>query len=443
MKKLHKIIPSILLTVSLSFASHGVVYANEIDERLKIHGFASQGYVLSPDAPFAGTQTENGSFDFREFGLNLSFDFNEKTRVAGQILNRQQGDSVKSKTSLDFLLVDRVIYQDAKTSFGVRLGRVKNDVGLYNSIRDIPSARPGIDVPKSIYFDSFRDTFISVDGINLYGNHLADAGLFEWNLFYGNKNIDSKALEYYALGGKTQGDYDVKGILGGKLTFEPNDISGLKLGLSAIKTKVKLEDANTYNDSVALLFSRFGALGVNPMDGVDAREEAIIAGEVRENLNEYAIGNENDINLFILSLQYAFKDIVLSSEMLRIINESSISIPSLAGPQSINSKGNVSGFFVQLEWFPASSWSTLVRYEELVLDDDRSVEEFARSYDQTHGYQKALTFGAKWNIDNHWSLTGQMGFNEGTAWIPIYEGMENDQTTQYWKIYRAALNYQF
>lgn len=416
--------------------------ANEFDN-LSIHGFASQGYFYNPDAPYAGADAKQGSFNVREFGLNAAYDINDKTRIAGQVLNRSLGQSVESKTSLDFLLLDQVIDQTDSSVFGVRLGRVKNDFGLYNSIRDIPSARPGIQIPQSVYFDSFRDTFLSVDGMNVYGNKIAEKGLFEWNVFFGKKDIDSKSLEYYALGGLNPGDYEVGDIYGGKLVFEPNDVPGLKLGLSTIKTDVKLEGARSASQSTSLLSSNFGRIGVNPFDGISTQEQAAIGDEIENNLNEYALENENKIHLIMASLQYAFGDFLLSTEYLNIALDSSIVIPSLNGSVEISNTGNVSGFFMQLEWFPALDWSTLIRYEELVLDDDRSIEDLARSFDETHGYQKALTLGAKWDFHQNWSLSGQITINEGTAWIPIYEGMEDDQTTQHWKVYRAALNYQF
>lgn len=418
------------------------VSAYDFDD-LKVHGFASQGYFYTPDAPYAGLDAKKGSFNVRELGLNAAYDINDKTRIVGQFLNRSLGDSLESKTGLDFLLLDKVIDQTDSSVFGVRLGRVKNDFGLYNSIRDIPSARPGIEVPQSVYFDSFRDTFLSVDGMNVYGNQIVEKGLFEWNAFYGKKEVDSKSLEYYALGGLNPGDYEVGDIYGGKMVFEPNDAPGLKLGLSTIKTNVKLEGARTAGQSTALLSSNFGSIGVNPLDGISPQEQAAIGNEISNNLNEYVLENEINIHLIMASLQYAFADFLLSTEYLKIAVDNKIVLPALNGTLEENFTANVSGFFVQLEWFPSLKWSTLIRYEELVLDDDRSVEELARSYDQTHGYQKALTLGAKWNFNQSWSLSGQMTINDGTAWIPIYEGMENDQTTQHWKVYRAALNYQF
>ena len=439
MKKLIQSLSYALVLSSLSFAAHSI----EVTDNVHLHGFASQGYLYSPDAPYAGREAQDGSFDFREFGLNLSAELDDKTRMAFGVLNRSVGDSVKSKSSLDFLLIDRVIYQSAGSTFGLRVGRVKNDIGLYNSIRDIPSARPGIEIPKSVYFDSFRDTFLSVDGLNLYGNTVSVAGLVEWNVFYGHKDIDSNSLEYYALGGLSQGHYDVGRILGAKVFFEPTALSGFKVGLNFIKTNADLDNGPTANESTSQLTSKFSSLGINPMDGISPQEKLIIANEISNNLNQYAMKNENEINLAMLSMQFAFDNFLFSSEYLNIANKSLIIIPSLNGSEVTKNSGNVSGFFLQLEWFPSINWSALVRYEELVLDDKRNLKELARTYDETHGYQKALTLGTKWNFYENWSLSGEVSINDGTAWVPIYKGMENDQTKQHWKVYRAALSYQF
>ncbi len=435
MKKLTFLAPLFIL---FSFTSPA--FAISLNDDIELHGFASQSYVYSPDSPYAGTQTEDGSFDFRELGLNLSWNMDEKTRITGQVLSRDFGERADAETGVDFLLLDRVIIQEPTHSFGVRLGRVKNDFGLYNSSRDVPSARPGLEVPQSVYFDSFRDTFLSVDGVNLYGNALGEAGLMEWNVFYGDRDIDSKYMEYYALGGPAEGDYELDKIFGAKLVFEPSQLSGLKLGLSGIRSGLNLNKTQSLQDAQIALSSQFGNLGINPFDGFSAQEQAVLGGHVVQNLNKYVVKNEVDIAFLMASLQYSYDDLLLSAEYMQIHLDNTSEF-ALIGERSLTSM--VEGFYVQAEWFPQSDLVTLIRYEELFLNSDQPVEYLARPYDQTHGYQKAWTVGAKWFINKNWSLGGQIAFNEGTAWAPVYDGMEDNPTSKFWKVYRAAVTFQF
>jgi hypothetical protein len=55
----------------------------------------------------------------------------------------------------------------------VRLGRVKNPIGLYNETRDVIWTRPGVLLPQSVYFDAlaFRAPEIASDGGILYGHY--------------------------------------------------------------------------------------------------------------------------------------------------------------------------------------------------------------------------------------------------------------------------------
>lgn len=371
---------------------------------VEIHGFVSQGLIYSPDQKYAGIDDDKPSLDFREIGLNTAYDFNQNTRIAGQILYRNQGESIKAQTSVDFLLIDHTLYRSLDTQIGVRLGRVKNDYGIYNSVRDIPSARPSIEMPISVYFDSFRDPLLAVDGVNLYGFYQTKTGLWQGNFIYGNRDIDSDVVEYTALGNKVPGSYNLKGIIGGKLSYQPDALPGLEVAFSNLKTQTQLED----------------------------------------NAN---LDIKSDLNFRMLSIQYAFDNFIFTTEYASTANQTITSFPALVNGNLVRVNNeidaNIVGYYLQLEWLPSDQWSLLVRFDELLLNDELPKEALARSYDETRGYQKTITFGSKWTIDNNWSLSGEVSLNDGTAAIPVYDGMENDQTNQHWKVYRAALNYYF
>ena len=165
--------------------------ALELGSSSELHGFVNQAYFYSPDNSYAGTDSLNGSVKFRELGITGFTEISPEFRLAGQIISRQRDETDNGDLRIDFLLADYLFYSNMSTTAGVRLGRVKNNVGFYNATRDIPSARPGFNVPDSIYFDSFRDTILSTDGINLYGSLLFQDNQLSWELFAGQKNIDS------------------------------------------------------------------------------------------------------------------------------------------------------------------------------------------------------------------------------------------------------------
>ena len=148
--------------------------AYELNERLYVNGFISQGFIKSPDNAYAGDDSIDGSFKVREAALNLLWEPKDKVKLTGQVMHRQFLDAAES-TELDFLFIDYQLLADSNSGLGVRLGRIKNQFGLYNSARDIPNARPGITVPNG-YFNSLRGLMLSTDGLELYGHHNLDNG---------------------------------------------------------------------------------------------------------------------------------------------------------------------------------------------------------------------------------------------------------------------------
>ncbi|WP_419656180.1 uncharacterized protein Dvar_52810 [Desulfosarcina variabilis str. Montpellier] len=57
-----------------------------------------------------------------------------------------------------------------KDWLGIRAGRLKLPVGLYNDIRDMDMLRTNIVMPQGIYRDLLRETSNAANGGGLYGN---------------------------------------------------------------------------------------------------------------------------------------------------------------------------------------------------------------------------------------------------------------------------------
>lgn len=422
-----------LFTAITALAFNTSVFAYQGPEKLELHGFVSQGYIYSPDNAYAGKSSLDGSFALREIGLNASYEINESTRLTGQLLSRKFIDNSDGELNVDFLLLDHQFVQQEDHLFGVRLGRIKNDVGIYNVSRDVPSARPGLGVPESIYFDSFRDVYLSADGINLYGNVASDLGLFEWSISKGNASSDDQGFEYYAFGGEVPGKIDIGSVSALKLFLEPNAIPGLKVGFSKVLTSLTRDNAQTLADANMTLGMNLFAQGINPLD------QAAVGSYIGANLNQFITDSRIDVDANIASIQYAHGDWLWTAEYMKVINDVDIEVLG----ESNKETAVLEGFYVQTEWYLTYNWSLLFRYDELFLNTNKSKDETAFRNDPTHGYAKGLTLGAKWILDENWTIGAQVSANEGTAWLPVYEGIEDDATHKFWKTYRAAITYQF
>ena len=437
------------LTLFLLLALTGNSYAIDINDSAQIHGFVSQGYLYSADNEYAGSKSGEGSFDFREIGINGFWEASPKLRFAGQVLSRKVGEASDGSLKVDFLLADYLIHSDDKSNFGVRIGRIKTPLGLYNAVRDIPSSRPGISVPNSIYFDSFRDALIATDGLNLYGSFSPEIGVFSWDMSVGKRDLEGPTIEYYMFGEPVEGKFKHVELQGLKLAFKPNVEHDLNFGLSFLHVNIPMEDAQSAAAAQTALFSTpsvGAAYGAVLLGGDPAILGAAIQTEMTANYTKYLTGSNIDSLYALFSVQYGHDDWLWTAEYLNIYNDIQIDI---LNPQSGGSTSNIArpvteGFYLQGEWFATPSIHGMLRYEELYLvSDDRNGSDSSRPYDTYHGFGRGLTLGAKWLIDPYWTLSGQISHNEGTAWIPVYEGIEEVVLKKDWNTYALQLTYQF
>ncbi|GGC59571.1 hypothetical protein [Marinobacter halophilus] len=418
---------SVLLASLLSLALPAA--ALDLNGNSEIHGFVNQAYLYSPDNPYGGPTAENGSFKFREVGLNGFVELTPDFRLAGQVLSRRHGSVDDGDARIDFLLADYLVLSNESMAFGIRAGRVKNNIGFYNAVRDIPSARPGYGVPQSVYFDTFRDSLLSINGVNLYGSIFAGDTHISWELSAGEQSVDSESVEYYAFGRRIpQGEADDVPIRLFHIDVRPGFQRNLRLGLSLVDVSIDLKDTQSTAGAQAALIA-------DAMDAGTAMEATLAANPQR-----YVTGASIDGLFALASAQYSFEKWVLTAEYLNVETDFDV---QLAGLDTSNTN-TTEAYYLQIEWLPTPLVTALVRYEELYLKrDDRSGGESAIDYSPYRGFGKGWTLGGKWMFADHWTLIGQASFNEGTAWLPNYNGIENENIEKYWDYYVLSLNFQF
>ncbi len=223
------------------------LWAIDLGEKVQVHGFLTQGYLDSNDNNFLGN-TEKGTFDFREVGLNVNAQITDKFRLGGQALYCHFTESSNGNLRADWLVAD----YHFSDPFGVRLGKIKMAMGLYNMERDSDFLRPLIFLPQSIYDETRRDSWQAHWGGEVYGNlFLGPWGNVDYQLFGGQIEYDNDSLAtlaasaivdrynaIYSLGLSTDNlSRDNKYVYGGALFINP-PLEGLRGGL----TFLALED---------------------------------------------------------------------------------------------------------------------------------------------------------------------------------------------------------
>ena len=184
----------------------------------QVHGFLTQGYVKTTANSFFG-DSEDGSFDFRELGINASYRFNPQLMASAQLLSRTAGEMYDGSPDVDYAQIDFTSHASEQGQFGGILGRFKNPFGFYNDTRDVAATRPSIFVPQVIYWDRVRNLVLSNDGAMLYGNLHKDLHSFYFNLFAGKSPIDENVEKTY-LPAQFDPSLELRGLTqGGRLRY--------------------------------------------------------------------------------------------------------------------------------------------------------------------------------------------------------------------------------
>jgi hypothetical protein len=224
-----------------------------------IHGFISQGFLKSDKYNYLANDSEKGSFQFNEIGINFGKQVTDKLRIGVQFFARDLGDAANNKITLDWA------YGDYRLTdrFGIRAGKIKVPFGLYNETRDMDMLRACIILPQSVYPDLIRDSIIALNGAGVYGAiQMQKAGSLEYQAMTGVMNIDKdsgfgKFIQSFSGGLITlNDDFNTDAGYAGSLRWN-TPLTGLALKVSALKTSfdVPATIATVQMDALATIYS--------------------------------------------------------------------------------------------------------------------------------------------------------------------------------------------
>ncbi len=149
----------------LIFGYTGHSAALEGFQDVDIHGFISQGYLATTENNFFFSKTMDGTFQFNEMGLNFGTSPTDDLRLSIQFLAKDLGILGNDEVTIDYAMAD-YNYRDW---LGLRVGKIKKAMGLYNQSRDVDAGRLSIFLPQSIYLEAYRDQSLAIKGASLYG----------------------------------------------------------------------------------------------------------------------------------------------------------------------------------------------------------------------------------------------------------------------------------
>lgn len=223
--------------------------------KLQVHAFLNQAWGKS-DGPQIEGITEDGTTEYRTMALQFRYAITLDDILVVQLQNEARGESLLDEAR-DEVEVDWAFYEHRfNESTGVRLGRVRVPLGIYNEVRDVGTLLPFFEPPEGIYSDGLF-TQESLDGAAFYhqlrplgGWRLSVDGYYgEWErqlVFPTDVRVDFSRAD------------DGVGL---QLWLE-TPLDGVRLGLGGLRYKVtgsqyNLEEDDTWELVVASIDASF------------------------------------------------------------------------------------------------------------------------------------------------------------------------------------------
>ncbi|HXU94095.1 MAG TPA: hypothetical protein VFP33_10635 [Gallionella sp.] len=373
------------------------VSAVDLSETVQLHGFASQAYVSTTANRYFGP-SDSGSFDFRELGVNLSWQALPNLQFAAQVGSRKAGGAEpNARPRFDYALVDYSFYNGTDSRGGVRLGRHRNALGFYNLTRDVANTRPSIFLPESIYADASRNLLLALDGVQLYGENRTAIGDFFIEFGAGNVILDSVSKQ----SSKSATSYT------GRLLYE-RDGGRIRLALTGV-------DANVESFQ-------------NPFPNI------------RTNLKAY-----------LLSAQYNEDKWSLTGEFIPELRTTTSGVvfpglpPFIPATTLPDIKRTGESYYLQGTYRISPAWETLLRYDVQYSDkSDKSGTRNATATTPAHRFfAKDWTVGLGWNVRSDTKIRAEYHRVDGTAWLSSRENPILMNTRQRWDMFVLQASYNF
>lgn len=225
-----------LMILLLGMAFSGNVGAIEQSQtgKVDIHGFITQGYLVTDENNFMADTEGKGSFQYNEAAINFASDVSDRLRLGVQFIARDLGKMGNKEVAIDWAVADYSV----SDWLNVRAGKCKISHGLYNYERDVDMLRTFVFLPQSVYTEGWRDSVNALNGMGAYGYvPMGAVGNLTYHVDLGNTSVKLEGGEVRQLEdtvpkflGLNITDVDTKSTFGAQLTWDTIfGIDGLRI----------------------------------------------------------------------------------------------------------------------------------------------------------------------------------------------------------------------
>jgi len=386
---------------------------------VRIHGFISQGYMKSTDNNYL-LKSKDGCFEFNEAAVNMMAIVSDNAQIGVQFLARDFGEAGNHTVLLDWAYSD----YNFNSSFGLRLGKIKIPLGLYNQGRDVDLLRTPILLPQSVYDESMRDFSLAILGIGTYGNlSLSSFGQIDYEIVGGTLSIpDSKSAYWnWVL-------TDLIDVFKGYSSYFDTHGSGFQVnqqkvsGKSVVGGSIQLETPLT---GLTLKASKaFGKLNMNSILNLP-----VVTFNIDVIINQF--------NTY--SMQYHYGNFSLTGEyhLHEYFTDISYKIPSMEHKLP-RYYWESDGYYGQIGYRFSNWFETCMYYSEYFPDtNDREGKNKDVSYE---GWQKDLSLTLRFDLTQRWLVKLEAHRMDGVALIRV----DTDQSKERdWELFMLKTTFQF
>ncbi|NJL59729.1 MAG: hypothetical protein HC887_08880 [Desulfobacteraceae bacterium] len=398
------------------------VHASDFRD-IHIHGFVSQGW-LKTDSNNYLSDTQDGTFQFNEIGINFGSVLSEQLRLGIQLFSRDIGDYYNNDIVLDWAVAD---YRFSNT-WGIKAGKVKMPFGLYNQIRDTDMLRTPILMPSGIYSETRRDYTDAYNGVGVYGSlDVFGAADMNTELFFGTSEISSDGIFF-------KSDFEKiaktsSRTLSQYLSYENPNMDTKHVGGGSVSW-------NTPTDGLKIAFSIM-TLGTDI--SCDLKSSTGITAARFE--------SDNDISsIQVWSMEYSVKGLSVATEwmMMRVRND--VRIHDLSQEGNIITFSNVQrsqSWYLQAS-YQVNDWLTYgLYYSEYYpnREDKLGKNLVLKGEPDYFAWQKELVPTIRIDIGKNWLIKLEAHFTDGAALVNEFENP--DGTERHWTLWAVKTSFNF
>mgnify|MGYP000449588539 CR=1 FL=1 len=365
---------------------------------VQIHGFVSQGYLLTTETDWFGSTQDPGTFEFSEVAINVSTQPVERLRIGLQLVARDFADSGDNSVEVDWAFADWRATERA----GLKVGRIKMPYGLYNESRDLDFDHATVFLPQVIYLPQLRDYTLAINGAMLYGGlKPGTAGQLDGVVFGGGQNAreDGDLANYLTdLGaGDRFTDIHVDAVAGAVVTWLA-PLDGLRMRLSGVGFWGFSADGQS--EAVPIR----GSPGVNADLDISTKIDQFYSG--------------------VASIEYQRQGLILAAEYLLEYGKTDTSVTAhpytfVPGPlpgstirvELPEQPSQRSGYTRTEAMYAAASYRMLDRYE---LSLSRQLS-FADRENPSKKYDRSWALAGRYDIFANWLVKAEWQYHSGNA----------------------------